>query len=65
MKAEKKREGINKALHDMIGAIGLSMAERHKAIAKITQSLDLTYVFYSIDDDEKKNWVKALLRGDF
>jgi len=43
---------------------GITMSERFKAIRNITQDDDKTIVFFTIADDEKEEWVKAVLNGD-
>ncbi|KAA8541963.1 hypothetical protein F0562_023115 [Nyssa sinensis] len=42
----------------------ISMFERHKATLQIARDHETTDVFFTIADDEKEEWVKALLRGD-
>ena len=40
------------------------MSERFKAVRNITQDNDKTNVFFTIVDDEKEEWVKAVFNGD-
>ncbi|KAA8547256.1 hypothetical protein F0562_003881 [Nyssa sinensis] len=42
----------------------ISMFERHKATLQIARDQETTVFFFTIADDEKAKWVKALLRGD-
>ncbi|KAA8547407.1 hypothetical protein F0562_003729 [Nyssa sinensis] len=42
----------------------ISMFERHKSTLQIARDHETTDVFFTIADDEKEEWVKALLRGD-
>ena len=40
------------------------MFEQHKATLKMVRDYETTDIFFTIADDEKEEWVKALLRGD-
>ncbi|KAG6497149.1 hypothetical protein ZIOFF_045037 [Zingiber officinale] len=57
----EKRMKINEVLTKLLG---LSMLERHKATRKIGCDRETTYIFFTIPDDEKEVFVKALLSGD-
>ncbi|KAA8519170.1 hypothetical protein F0562_013426 [Nyssa sinensis] len=56
-----KRVRINE---ELLKLPTISMFERHKATLQIARDHETTYVFFTIADDEKEEWVKALLRGD-
>ncbi|KAG6530087.1 hypothetical protein ZIOFF_012308 [Zingiber officinale] len=56
-----KRMKINEVLTKLPG---LSMLERHKATRKIGCDRETTDIFFTIPDDEKEVFVKALLNGD-
>ena len=43
---------------------GITMSEHFKAVRNITQDDDKTIVFFAVADDEKEEWVKAVLIGD-
>ncbi|KAA8541127.1 hypothetical protein F0562_025127 [Nyssa sinensis] len=55
-----KRVRINE---ELLKLPTISMFERHKATLQIARDHETTYVFFTIADDEKEEWVKALLRG--
>ncbi|XP_042460179.1 uncharacterized protein LOC122043640 [Zingiber officinale] len=57
----EKRMKINEVLTKLPG---LSMLERHKATRKIGCDRETTDIFFTIPDDEKEVFVKALLSGD-
>ncbi|KAG6532808.1 hypothetical protein ZIOFF_006661 [Zingiber officinale] len=57
----EKRMKVNKVLTKLPG---LSMLERHKATRKIGCDRETTDIFFTIPDDEKEAFVKALLSGD-
>ncbi|KAG6520504.1 hypothetical protein ZIOFF_017560 [Zingiber officinale] len=57
----EKRMKVNEVLTKLPG---LSMLERHKAIRKIGCDRETTDIFFTIPDDEKEAFVKALLSGD-
>ena len=44
--------------------LGITTSERFKAVRNITKDDDKTIVFFAVADDEKEEWVKAVLNGD-
>ena len=56
----EKRSKLNQEL----SVLGLTTMERHRATRKIASEPKTIDIFFSILDDEKKEWVQALLRGD-
>ncbi|KAA8538077.1 hypothetical protein F0562_027685 [Nyssa sinensis] len=56
-----KRVRINE---ELLKLPTISMFERHKTTLQIARDHEITDVFFTITDDEKEEWVKALLRGD-
>ncbi|KAA8523994.1 hypothetical protein F0562_010575 [Nyssa sinensis] len=56
-----KRVRINE---ELLKLPTISMFEGHKATLQIARDHETTDVFFTIADDEKEEWVKALLRGD-
>ncbi|XP_074556981.1 uncharacterized protein At2g29880-like [Curcuma longa] len=56
----EKRMKVNEVLTNLHD---LSMLERHKAIRKIGCDRETTDIFFTIPDDEKEVWMKALLSG--
>ena len=57
----EKRVKINE---ELLKIPAISMFERHKATLKIARDHETTDIFFTIDDDEKEEWVKALLKGN-
>ncbi|KAA8519285.1 hypothetical protein F0562_013541 [Nyssa sinensis] len=57
----EKRVRINE---ELLKLPTISMFERHKATLQIARDHKTTDVFFTIADDKKEEWVKALLRGD-
>ncbi|KAJ8423829.1 hypothetical protein Cgig2_008924 [Carnegiea gigantea] len=51
-------------LNEELANFSLITMERHQAARKITSESKSVYVFFSIPDTERKEWVEALLRGD-
>ena len=43
---------------------GITTIERFKVLRNITKDDDKILVFFSVADDEKEEWVKAVLNGD-
>ena len=56
------RSRINEELSKVIG---LTIKERHKETKLIVCQHKLIDVFFSVLDEEKKEWVKGLINGDF
>ena len=60
--ASENRSRINEELSKVVG---LTIKERHKATKLIVCQHELIDVFFSVPDEEKEEWVKGLINGDF
>ena len=60
--ASENRSRINQELSKVVG---LTIKERHKATKLIVCQHELIDVFFSVPDEEKEEWVKGLINGDF
>uniref|UniRef100_A0A2N9H846 Myb/SANT-like domain-containing protein n=1 Tax=Fagus sylvatica TaxID=28930 RepID=A0A2N9H846_FAGSY len=58
----ENRSRINEELSKVVG---LTIKERHKATKLIVCQHELIDVFFSVPDEEKEEWVKGLINGDF
>ncbi|KAI8555151.1 hypothetical protein RHMOL_Rhmol05G0152200 [Rhododendron molle] len=57
----KKRDKVNDELRKLSN---LSMVQRHRALLAIARDHATTACFFTLKDDEKEDFVMALLRGD-
>ncbi|GFZ01773.1 hypothetical protein Acr_15g0003820 [Actinidia rufa] len=56
-----KRDHINEELQKLSN---LSRIERHRALLAIDRGLEMTACSFTLEDEEKEDFMKALLRGD-
>ena len=56
------RSRVNEELSKVVGLI---IKERHKATKLIVCQHELIDVFFSVPDEEKEEWVKGIINGDF
>lgn len=56
----EKQKGLN---GELIRTTALTMRERHKATRLITHDNASVNIFFSLPDEEKEEWVRALLNG--
>ena len=56
-----KRDKINEELEKLSN---MSRIECHRALLAIARDHEMTSCFFTLEDEEKEDFVKALLRGD-
>ena len=58
-------ENMSRINQELSKVVGLTIKERHMATKLIVCQHELIDVFFSMPDEEKEEWVKGLVNGDF